>query len=224
MHTEAITIPVVPSFEQLSHTGCGCASADECRLNTTNWAALPKEEEDRLWNQTFSACARLRRRTFEQEAERLHQKQERKAERERQWADARARSAAVTIPIAPSPLLLQLRETVLAHREDRLPKWYFTLEPELVVMIQPRAGTRPMFICIAIAGTGITKGHFTSRSRRYGRHFVEFGLVADPDTGGWRSGSASPATTARRRSWLGWPSGCRRSTRSIRGKCSDRAA
>ena len=178
-------------LREIAERGCGCPSEAECRLNTTDWSGMAKAKADKAYAELSAACARmqrLKRERLERENERYAQQQAAEEDRRR---ESRARWAAVTLPLSPSPLLTSLRRTVLAVRHDRCPKWRFRLAPDLVVQIQPRPAERrdqfELFSCIAIQAEGVAKEYFASRRARTGMIYVEFGIVADPENGGWRT-------------------------------------
>jgi hypothetical protein len=68
------------------------------------------------------------------------------------------------VPIAPMPLLVDLRNAVLIRSTTRMPKWKFRVEPDVVMQIQPRPNTKtkanpdclPWFDCQAVIRDDVT--------------------------------------------------------------------
>jgi Family of unknown function (DUF6011) len=68
------------------------------------------------------------------------------------------------VPIAPMPLLEDMRNAVLLRSTTRMPKWKFRVEPDVVMQIQPRPDTRtkanrqglPWFDCQAVIRDDVT--------------------------------------------------------------------
>ncbi len=173
---------------ELAERGCGCPSEAECRLRAPDWPPpMPKSRERAFFREAYAGCMRIQRQERERAEEWARREGEAKARREQEWAAVRARYDALKVVMAPSPLLVALRRTVLAARDDRCPKWRFRLASDLVVQIQPRPGERRdryrLFEVIAIQGE-VAKDHF---ARRHGRPapWVEFGILAEGDA--WRT-------------------------------------
>jgi hypothetical protein len=89
-------------------------------------------------------------------------------------------------PIAPIPLLAELRDFVLVRSTTRLPKWRFRLADDLVVQMQPKP-SGCLFTCRALQGDNITSGSFQSLSAARGLPFVDFTIL---DINAIRSGPA----------------------------------
>jgi hypothetical protein len=91
------------------------------------------------------------------------------------------------VDIAPVPMLIRLRETVLSISELRCPKWHFRLDAGLVLKLQARPGQHPLFLGTIIQGEGITLAHFKSWTARRGESFLAASMsVYDrPDREQW---------------------------------------
>jgi hypothetical protein len=139
----------------LAAEGCGCGPETGCRRDAFDWKALPKSKANKAWEELWARCAKVQRWRAELAERRRRCEAEREARLEARAAESKARWAAVTIPIRPSPLLAGLRDMVLAQRHDRCPKWRFRLAPDLVVQIQPKPAER--------------RDQFQRRDRRRGR-------------------------------------------------------
>jgi hypothetical protein len=89
--------------------------------------------------------------------------------------------------LAPIPTLANLRDAVLERSELRMPKWKFRLAPDLILQVQPRAGSRCWFECTAHLAENLTATDFASPLRRLGRDWwhARFHIVVDPQ-GAWK--------------------------------------
>jgi hypothetical protein len=108
--------------------------------------------------------------------------------RERLWAP---------VILEPVLTLVALRDTVLAIRPDRCPKWRFRLAEDLVLQLQPRPENLDhdeyLFVGTVLQGQGITKAHFDTKKAPRGQGFtmIRFGIRdgACPDYS-WKQGQA----------------------------------
>src|SRR6267142_2808111 len=76
------------------------------------------------------------------------------------------------VNITPVTSLMQLREMVLSISEKRCPKWHFRLDADLVIELQARPGTRPLFLGTIIQGHGIRLDHFKSWTARHDQNLL----------------------------------------------------
>jgi Family of unknown function (DUF6011) len=200
---------------ELARQGCGCSSEAECRLNSTDWHAIPKSKQRKLYAETRAGCMKVQRwnaeyrqrqeerdqqerdqQERERQEERDQQERERHEQRRREILDFKNRLRQLG-RLEPVPLLVYLRDVVLRNRHDRCPKWLFCLAPDLVLQLQPRPGERRddwcLFLGTAIQGNQIRKDHFASRKARHaaGLEALEFGILpsardtVDPTPGQW---------------------------------------
>jgi hypothetical protein len=158
----------------------------------TDWEALPKTRANKLYRELGARCQRYRRINAEGAARRVEQQRQQDEARRQERAaleQHRADLRAITL-LEPVASLVFLRETVLAERHDRCPKWRFRLAPDLVAQIQPRPAERRdrfhLFACTALRGQGITREHFATAKAREGTGITacSFGIAAED--GQWR--------------------------------------
>jgi hypothetical protein len=85
-----------------------------------------------------------------------------------------------SVIIAPVVTLVALRDTVLAIRPDRCPKWRFRLAEEIVLQLQPQPEhshhDEYLFVGMVIHGPGITKAHFAAKRAARGQDFTVMGF------------------------------------------------
>jgi Family of unknown function (DUF6011) len=85
-----------------------------------------------------------------------------------------------SVIIAPVPTLVALRDTVLAIRPDRCPKWRFRLAEEVVLQLQPQPEQRHhdeyLLVGTVIQGPGITRAHFATKRAARGQAFTVIGF------------------------------------------------
>jgi hypothetical protein len=84
--------------------------------------------------------------------------------------------------LAPVTALATLRRAVLTRSEKRSPKWKFRLAADLVVQVQPKAGTRCQFECVAVMCEGANAAVFASSLPRLDRDWwlMRFDIVVEP--------------------------------------------
>jgi hypothetical protein len=89
--------------------------------------------------------------------------------------------------MAPRSFLSQLQHTVLTISELRCPKWRFRLDDDLVIQVQPRPGTRLLFVGTVIQGHGILRAHFESwqSHRDHGLLAAKFEIWDRPASEQW---------------------------------------
>jgi hypothetical protein len=93
------------------------------------------------------------------------------------------------------PTLVTLRDTVLAIRPDRCPKWRFRFAEDMVLQLQPQPEhihhDEYLFVGTVMQGQGITKAHFATKrsARSTGFTVIGFGIKdgACPDYT-WKQG------------------------------------
>jgi hypothetical protein len=85
-----------------------------------------------------------------------------------------------SVIIEPVPTLVTLRDTVLAIRPDRCPKWRFRFAEDMVLQLQPQPEhihhDEYLFVGTVMQGQGITKAHFATKRAARGTGFTVIGF------------------------------------------------
>ena len=85
-----------------------------------------------------------------------------------------------SVIIEPVPTLVTLRDTVLAIRPDRCPKWRFRFAEDIVLQLQPQPEhihhDEYLFVGTVMQGQGITKAHFATKRAARGTGFMVIGF------------------------------------------------